>query len=98
MAQAEWLANENIALSKVVVVVEVRATEASGLDGYLDFICGERSKVSVFLHFWSENEVNDARLEDHTVRRSFAPCRTDALMVVAEDMIKWRGEGVIRST
>jgi len=52
MAQTEWLANEDVAISEVVIVVKVGATEAGGLDGYLDFVRGERSEVSILLRFW----------------------------------------------
>lgn len=50
MAETQGLADEDVAVAVVVVVVKIGAAEAGGLDGNLDLIGGESRDDSVFLH------------------------------------------------
>lgn len=49
MAEGQGLANDDVAVTVVRIVVKVGATEPCGLDGNLDFIGRGGREIAVFL-------------------------------------------------
>ena len=49
VAESERLANDDVAVSEVVVIVKIGTAETGGLDGDLDFVVGGLGKLTLFL-------------------------------------------------
>ncbi len=81
MSQRERLPNEDVAIPKVGVVVEIASAKPSGGDLYLKLIWSRRRKISMFLTRLSDLQLcTGAR--SLTILRSLMPWRTDASTVV----------------
>ena len=88
MAEGEGLADLDVAVAVVAVVVQVAAAEACGGDADLEFVCFGGGEGARFLEGVLGLAHGVAMIQDvFTVRRSFAPWRTDAWICVV--MVAW---------
>jgi hypothetical protein len=83
VAEGEGLADLDVAVAVVAVVVQVAAAEACGGDADLEFVCFGGGEGAGFLAIVLGLGSCCALVENvFTVRRSFAPWRTDAWICV----------------